>query len=462
MSKFVRIIGMELKNFKNVVFGGIQFPNHQSVKILGEVQKSDITGIYGQNGSGKTAAVEALDIVKSLMSGRKIDFRAYSGIVKNNTSITLNLFVQNDDAKYLVKYTVHLALRENVISIPKERLEIFDRGVNWKNKRAIEVDNPFYNESIVLQDVHAKVNCEGKINEYEFINSPDKLAVSCASRGESFFFNESLLKSFEGKSDDGIINSLRMISIFSKRDFFVIKVRQLGLINGSGVLPLNVSDTIDNHIISGCIPLFVNGNGSLPEVLFDKLPHLIDSINTALSAIIPNLRLTYKKTGEDIYPNGMKSVNVDLFSQRGDSVFSTKYESEGIKRILSLLSCLISAYNNENVSLVVDEFDSGIFEYMLGEILSAMEKGAKGQLIFTSHNLRAFEKLSNESIVCSTAEPDNRYIRLTRINRNNNKRDFYIRALALGGQKESLYDGDCLEDIGYALRKAGVEYDAGQ
>jgi hypothetical protein len=119
------------------------------------------------------------------------------------------------------------------------------------------------------------------------------------------------------------------------------------------------------------------------------------------------------------------------------------------------LSCLVSVYNNEGTTLVVDELDSGIFEFLLGEILYAIEKDAKGQLVFTSHNLRAFEKLHNDSIVCSTTTPANRYVRLTGINKNNNKRDFYIRALALGGQKEPLYDCDALDSIGYAFRRAG-------
>lgn len=79
----------------------------------------------------------------------------------------------------------------------------------------------------------------------------------------------------------------------------------------------------------------------------------------------------------------------------------------------------------------------------------------KGQLIFTSHNLRAMEKLDTQNIICSTTNPDNRYIRLTGISGNNNKRDFYIRTILLGGQKEELYNEDDLIAMGFAFRKAG-------
>lgn len=111
--------------------------------------------------------------------------------------------------------------------------------------------------------------------------------------------------------------------------------------------------------------------------------------------------------------------------------------------------------NQLGVCLVVDEMDSGIFEYLLGKLLGLMNNEMKGQLIFTSHNLRVLEKLDAKNTVCSTVNPDNRYIRLTGIEKNNNKRDFYIRAITVGGQKEELYDEDDLIAMGYAFRKAG-------
>ena len=105
--------------------------------------------------------------------------------------------------------------------------------------------------------------------------------------------------------------------------------------------------------------------------------------------------------------------------------------------------------------MVVDELDSGIFEYLLGELLGMMNSGMKGQLIFTSHNLRVLEKLDTKNIVCSTTNPENRYIRLKGIEKNHNKRDFYIRAITVGGQNEELYDEDDLIAMEYAFRKAG-------
>lgn len=456
MSSFVRLTSIVLNNFKNVEHGEIRFSNYQSVEAKGEISNSDVVGIYGQNGSGKTAVIEALDIVKDLISGNPASYSDYAGIINMDTSLVLSFFIETEEKKYKARYEANLGIYESVIGIPWERLTFWERGAGWKGQSFVEVNNPYYEPDALTSDVHASVDRKDSIIQYDFLVNPDKLAVSCASKGISFLFNSSVKRMLSEDSWEGdFATIIKMLSGFVNGNLFVIKVGQLAQINSRAVLPLNVRDIGKDYMVYGCIPLFLNGNGSIPMELFGRLSSIIESINIALSAIIPNLKLEYNKVGEETDPSGLVLVKIDMFSVRNGKRFSTKFESEGIKRIISLLSCLVSIFNYEGTTLVVDELDSGIFEYLLGELLYAVEKEAKGQLIFTSHNLRAFEKLQNESIVCSTINPENRYVRLVGINKNNNKRDFYIRALALGGQKETLYEGDALENIGYAFRKAG-------
>ncbi|WP_241217080.1 hypothetical protein [Bifidobacterium goeldii] len=42
------------------------------------------------------------------------------------------------------------------------------------------------------------------------------------------------------------------------------------------------------------------------------------------------------------------------------------------------------AYNDENALVAVDEFDSGAFELLLGDMLSQLADGCAGQLVFTA------------------------------------------------------------------------------
>ena len=62
--------------------------------------------------------------------------------------------------------------------------------------------------------------------------------------------------------------------------------------------------------------------------------------------------------------------------------------------------------------------------------------------------------ISKDSVVFSTANPENRYIRLSNIRDTNNLRDVYIRNLLLGGGKENIYEETDAYEIGRALRKA--------
>lgn len=111
------------------------------------------------------------------------------------------------------------------------------------------------------------------------------------------------------------------------------------------------------------------------------------------------------------------------------------------------MQLLIVVYNNSSITVAIDELDSGIFEYLLGELLRIISEKGKGQLIFTSHNLRPLETLDKGFIAFTTTNPENHYIRMTNVKENHNLRDFYYRDIVLGEQSEVVYE----ETNNYAL-----------
>ena len=121
-----------------------------------------------------------------------------------------------------------------------------------------------------------------------------------------------------------------------------------------------------------------------------------------------------------------------------------------------ILSLLIAVYNRPSVTIAVDELDAGIFEYLLGELLRIIAEKGKGQLIFTSHNLRPLETLDKGCIAFTTTNPNNRYIRPKNVKSSNNLRDFYYRDITLGEQAEEVYKPTQNAEISYAFKKAGV------
>jgi AAA15 family ATPase/GTPase len=153
--------------------------------------------------------------------------------------------------------------------------------------------------------------------------------------------------------------------------------------------------------------------------------------------------------------NNEKGIRFELIAKRNETSIPLKFESEGIKKIISILHMLIVAFNNPGVTFVIDELDSGIYEYLLGELLAIFEMHGKGQLIFTSHNLRPLEMLDKQHLYFTTTNPKNRYIQLTNIDTNHNVRLSYFRSILLGGQKEQLYEETTRTDIARAFRNAG-------
>ena len=64
----IRFMSAELWNFKNVAHGKIEMP--LALRRDFSCEKSEILGIYGQNGSGKTTVIDALFFAKQLLQGR--------------------------------------------------------------------------------------------------------------------------------------------------------------------------------------------------------------------------------------------------------------------------------------------------------------------------------------------------------------------------------------------------------
>ena len=275
----------------------------------------------------------------------------------------------------------------------------------------------------------------------------------------SYIFGESSREIFCKNYDNNFKNYAFVIGAlfnFALKDLFVIQNSHSGVISANFLLPMAFRFENKAMGMKGdfTIPL------TEPVVLDEKRKIILDAIvtqiNTVLYTIIPGLSVTIKDYGKQALDSGKDGWKVELMSKRQDMPeIPIRMESEGIIKIISILNALIQAFGNPSICLVIDELDSGIFEYMFGELLDIFNKSAKGQLIFTSHNLRALEMLDKESIMFSTANFDNRYIHMKSVRETNNLRNLYIRSITLGGQDEVIYEETDSLKIARAFRKAG-------
>ena len=205
----------------------------------------------------------------------------------------------------------------------------------------------------------------------------------------------------------------------------------------------------------GSLALKLNGPSEVPEDTFVIVKDIIQNMNIVLNQIVPGLTIDIMDLGPTVSANGNKIHTFQLMSNKNDKQIPLCYESEGIKKIISILQLFIIMYNVSSITIAIDELDSGIFEYLLGELLRILSEKGKGQLIFTSHNLRPLETIDRGFIAFTTTNPDNRYIRLTNIKENNNLRNFYFRDIVLGEQNEELYDTTNNSEIAFAFREVG-------
>ena len=206
----------------------------------------------------------------------------------------------------------------------------------------------------------------------------------------------------------------------------------------------------------GTIVINLTQPSVIPENVCSLLEKVISNMNIVLSKIVPKLEIGINYLGSEINEKGTVCKRIQIVSKKNSKEIPLKNESEGIKKIISILHLLISVYNNPSVTVAIDEIDSGIFEYLLGELLKIISERGKGQLIFTLHNLRPLETLDASFVAFTTVNPNNRYIRYSNIKRNNNLRHLYYRDIIVGLSKEPIYESADNAEVAIAFRKAGL------
>lgn len=449
----VRIQSAEISHFRNVSFGKIRFPCDSAPDPFS--MKSDVLGIYGQNGSGKTTFINVLEILKCLLSGAPIKAPLEDCISKGfeEAELTFKFSVEDDQShKFLVRYCAQMGLDYLNESVKASVLQ----DDTWSRLNEILVSNSTDANSVVTPDTK-KAELFGK--DSRLLDELRITKMLCAKEHRSFLFaHETLDLLHKGSGDTLWYRMFKALHTFSIFDFFVITNRNLGLISLDAALPFNFrTDTT-----SGRIALPLDRPITLPSKVYDVARQVIGTINIVLQEIIPDMEIALFDLGTELMENGEPGIRMQLVRTAKNPVthetiqLPLKYESEGIKKIISILHLFICAYNSPNITLAIDELDSGIYEYLLGELLKIMQHSGLGQLIFTSHNLRPLEMLDSASILFTTTNPNNRYVKAPKIKPSNNLRLCYFRDITLGSDGEELYQETNSIEIAHAMRKAGV------
>lgn len=472
----VRIESISIHNFKNVVNGSISFTNPR------KPYQASILGLYGQNGSGKTALIDAIELLRLAICGQTIpsNYSDYINVDASSANLKFVFKMTGEEGKYTVCYEFSLkkGVARNISNMNLQdtteetnQVILFDELLSY----SFESDTEKVRMASLIDTRTANVFLPK--SKYELLVGDEKtievnlLVVKklAEATSRSFIFSRELLTTIRADStkksaDPAAKRHLSVIEsmvYYGNFELFVIQTANSGLIS-MNALPLSFryEDHSESRRIGaiGNMLIPLNEPSTLPQEILDIAKKVISNLNIVLSEMIPGLTISIRELGQQVMKNGEIGVQIQLMSHKNSKEIALQYESDGIKKIISVLQLLIVAFNNPSITVAIDELDSGIFEYLLGEVLKIIAEKGKGQLIFTSHNLRPLETLDKGFIAFTTTNPSQRYIRMTNVKENNNLRDFYYRDIVLGEQSEIVYEPTNNYEIALAFREAGESH----
>ncbi|MDN0069532.1 AAA family ATPase [Collinsella ihumii] len=481
----MRVESIELKNFKNVEAG--------RVDILDTQSGAGIVGIYGQNGSGKTSVVDAFDCIQRAMLGveQADNSGDYVGASGDELGVTIRFVTAgmsgNPEEYAEIQYEMRCRTDKN------NRLRITSEAIRIKpedgQKRTLIEYKPARQDDDSSDDAQRRVRAgeyapKARWKSILAFDEDARLLFTLAegasyAQGASFLFAHefsSAMGRFQkaclgssGQFRPGVPATVRealektvhpLSRVIATLSYFALKnLRVISTVStlavSANVLHLSTVEDERHKGIPRFLPLDISGPVDLSVQDSEVLSHTVDTINGVLRALVPGYELRLRDLGSVVLNAGNEGRRLELMSVRDGVELPFRRESEGIQKITAITALLIDVYNNPESCVVVDELDSGVFEFLLGELLEVLSSRGKGQLIFTAHNLRALETLPAKCLVFTTTNPKKRFVRFKGHRPSNNLRDQYLRAINLGGQDENVYEQTDRFEIDSAFYRAG-------
>lgn len=379
------LLQMKVNGIKNIDKEIVLNFYNKTLKKTFEFNNSNIKSIYGSNGSGKSAIINAVDIYKNLiLNGNYLSdsrsLRVLNELInkKNNKfSIELSFLYYNKDEFIRSDVVTHRieVIREsrNNLRISYERIFI-NKGNKYdgtKGKVLIEIENG--------QFVKSDFESEYKEIEKYTLNLLDKHSIITVL-SKHFFSNQSNERSYY------LLNLLSPIALC-----FHLEVI------------MSNSDIHQNYLLMKDLEEFSN-------FFYEKLQYTY--INTNTDFIDKKDFHQYKKNVCNlerfikVFKSELICIDIDFKEDKdvficnkyfnyGDYRIESEFESTGIKKLITLYNAFYDLNNGKIV--FIDELDANLHDVYLCKLLEYFSIYAKGQLCFTTHNLTPMEILKKRN-----------------------------------------------------------------
>lgn len=418
----MKIKAIEIENFKNIDSAKIEF-------------KNNLSGIYGPNGTGKTAVIEATDILAKYFDIRKP--QQVSDELKNKIALLIKkgkkycqIAIEFEDEKVDYKIVVKFGkdklgivytIQEELLKREKEKRRRYKSIISIINDETTIVPEIYFSNKNIDEKLQNEIYSANSLSFKELYQEFNNFNSLLGVLLKLYLELNSLPDFFKGTIEEfeKVSKILSMI--------IVITLKEQAYYNLDLLIPLSVH----NDKLHGVIVVNYKQGGSIyDEKIALELEKIINQMNNIFQIIVPNSTLILNKTVERL-EDGEKKIGIKILVKREgiDEPLPLERESTGIIKLVSLLSAFIYFIQDKNAIVLVDELDIHIFEYLLANFLEKISKYAKGQLIFTGHNLFLLEKLNKDSIIISTKQNEKIvYTYLKNVSKTTNLRQKYIRS----------------------------------
>ena len=354
-------------------------------------------GIYGVNGSGKSAIITSIDILKHLL----LD----SNYLKNslaqkhlNALINKQLQELDIDVEYVFLFEKDLLKYHYKIVLEKNDLDRYIIGMEQLTvKNATSHSDK---EDLVFSVQNGKLTLSGKDNEFK--KSLKEQTVNLLdSASMSALFMEKMAKSF--LKEQGImqleLRGLISLFLFGYSLFIYVEYKDEHMeylihdaLNGieSSIKDQDISYFYQLNQLRHPKPYTLSAEQfPVPKMYYEDFQKDLSRLLNFLHIFkqdLKRVRINRKEDG-DYYICNL------IMDYEEYSVFA-EFESNGIKKLISLYD-----YFNEMMRgniVFIDELDSNIHDVYLCALLEYLMEHGTGQMCFTTHNIGPMDVLKKQ------------------------------------------------------------------
>jgi len=325
---------------------------------------SNIKGIFGPNGIGKTSIIKGMDILRKISLNDNyltndfnliiLDKIINKKIEKANLEIE---FLVIDDNKKKSRYVHSITI---AITSPKE-IKILSENIKKKDPNTDQIVGEILIENgIIKNDSLHKDDLKSEI--------VDITKNLLEKRSIVNIVKPSVLKSID----------LEKIRYFYRK--LHIKIDREDSHLGYALMDNPLKDDIPFNDSIGNYDMIISKNNL--QIFEDYLRRM----TKFLKIFKPNLRnMEYEKK------EGKEEYYINILFVYDDYKVNYEFESMGIKNLFSLFTYFKALSEDEVV--VIDEIDTSMHDIYLNKLIEFFAVDGKGQLVFTAHNITLLQTL---------------------------------------------------------------------